>query len=187
MIAVAPGAEHGVDAAVTGHEVVRSAIDTLSSEIVARAGMVDLDVTFFVQTVFFLLLVLILPRLIFEPLLKRFEQRDARTSGARTDARRMLKEADEQVHVYQKATSDEKQKALAERAAARDDAKHQADEMVKKVRMQTVQAVAIGVAALRKEADKARTDIDHEAAAISVMISTKILGGSSNDDAPAAG
>lgn len=155
------------------------ALEALSAaqNIAVRAGMVDLDVTFFVQTGFFIALVLILPGLIFKPLLARIEQREARTSGARTDARRMLKEADEQVHVYEKATSEEKQKALAERAAARDDAKQKADKLIDDVRERTEARIAEGIAAMRADADAARGGIEDEARNLAGVIADKILSG----------
>ena len=147
-----------------------------ANDVIARAGMVDLDVTFFIQTGFFLALVLILPGLLFKPLLERIEQREARTSGARTDAKHMLKEADEQVHIYEKATAEEKQKALAERAAAREDAKQKADTLVKDVRKKTEFKITQGVTRLRADADAAREGIEEEARKIATLIADKIVG-----------
>ena len=152
----------------------------VAHDLVARAGMVDLDVTFFIQTGFFLALVFVLPGLIFKPLLQRIEQREARTSGARSDARRMLKEADEQVHVYEKATSEEKQKALAERAAAREDAKQKAQALVEDVRKKTDFKVTQGISRLRADADAAREEIEAEARTIAGLIADKIVGVDSN-------
>lgn len=148
-------------------------------DLVSRAGLVDLDVTFFIQFTMFLALVLVLPKLLFNPLLDRLEHRDSRTDGARTDARRMLKEADAQVLIFEKATSDQKQTALAERAAARESAHQKAQGLIAHVRAQTDAEVQKGIADLRQDADQARADIDSEAAAISVSIADKILTGGS--------
>jgi F0F1-type ATP synthase membrane subunit b/b' len=157
--------------------VATPALEALSvaQDVVVRAGMVDLDVTFFVQTGFFFALVLVLPGLIFKPLLARIEQREARTSGARSDARRMLKEADEQVHIYERATSEEKQKALAERAAARNDAKQKAGKLVEDVREATEARIAEGITAMRADADAARGGIEEEARKLGALIAAKIL------------
>ncbi|MEO2193247.1 MAG: hypothetical protein ABGY24_12430, partial [bacterium] len=59
------------------------------------------------------------PRLISNPLLERSPNPQDRTEGARHQAKAMQRDADEQIVVYEAATSKQKQKALAERAAAR--------------------------------------------------------------------
>lgn len=141
------------------------------------AGLVDVDATAIVQFGFFIALVLVLPRLVFEPLLQRFEQREARTEGARTEARVMLKEADEQVAVYEKAMAEEKQRALAERAAARNGAQREANALIAKVRAETNAKIDAGITSLRSEGDKARDAIEAEAAQIAGMITNKIVGG----------
>lgn len=143
------------------------------------AGLVDVDVTAIVQFLFFLTLVLVLPKLIFEPLLKRFDQRSARTEGARAEARRMLKEADEQVVVFERAMADEKQRAMAERAAARMQAQRETNDTIVKVRNETNARIDSGIEALRAQGDAARAEIDAEAKAIAGMIVTKIIEGRS--------
>lgn len=143
----------------------------------AAAGLVDVDATAIVQFGFFIALVLVLPKLVFEPLLARFEQREARTEGARADARRMLKEADEQVAVYEKAMTDEKQRALAERAAARNAAQREANELISKIRAETNAKIDAGIATLRAEGDKARAAVEGEANQIAALITAKIVGG----------
>ncbi|MEY3012609.1 MAG: synthase [Pseudomonadota bacterium] len=143
------------------------------------AGLVDVDATAIVQFLFFLTLVLVLPKLIFEPLLKRFDQRSARTEGARAEARRMLKEADEQVVVFERAMADEKQRAMAERAAARMQAQRETNDAIAKVRRETNARIESGIEGLRAQGVSARAEIDAEAKAIAGMIVTKIIEGRS--------
>lgn len=143
------------------------------------AGLVDVDATAIAQFAFFLTLVLVLPKLIFEPLLKRFDQRSARTDGARAEARRMLKEADEQVVVFERAMADEKQRAMAERAAARMQAVRETNDAIAKVRRETNARIDAGIDALRAQGDAARAELDTEAKAIASMIVGKIIEGRS--------
>lgn len=143
------------------------------------AGLVDVDATAIVQFVFFLVLVLVLPKLVFGPLMERFEQRDARTEGARAEARRMLKEADEQVAVFERAMSDEKQRAMAERQAARMQAQREANELVSRVRAETMAKIDAGIAKLQAQAQTANAELEAESKAISALIVGKILGGKS--------
>jgi F-type H+-transporting ATPase subunit b len=155
---------------------VINAATSLASQAHA-AGLVDVDVTAFVQFIFFIVLVFVLPKLIFEPMLKRFDQRDARTEGARAEARRMLKESDEQVVVFEKAMSDEKIRAMAERSAARMQAQREANEAVAKVRRETNTRIDAGIAALSAQAAAAQVEIDADARLVSALIVQKILVG----------
>ena len=147
-------------------------------ELTARAaGMVDVDATAIVQFAFFIALVLVLPKLIFEPLLARFDLREARTEGARRDAKTMLKEAEEKQQAYEEATAKEKQRALAERAAARADAQKKAAAMVASVRAETNERIDQGIATMRAEAAKAKETLDAEAAQLADVIATKLMEG----------
>lgn len=143
------------------------------------AGLVDVDATAIVQFVFFLVLVLVLPKLVFGPLMERFEQRDARTEGARSEARRMLKEAYEQVAVFERAMSDEKQRAMAERQAARMQAQREANELVHRVRVETTAKIDSGIVRLKAQAQTAHAELEAESKAIAALIVGKILGGKS--------
>jgi F0F1-type ATP synthase membrane subunit b/b' len=120
----------------------------------------------------------VLPKLIFEPLLRRFDQRTADTEGARAEARRTLADADAQVALFERAMSDEKQRALAERAADRMQAQREAAELVKRVRSETAARIDAGVSALRQEGERGRAALDAEAASVAKLIVGKILGGS---------
>ena len=154
-----------------------AAVPKAGELVVNSAGLVDLDVTFFVQFALFLALVLTLPKLIFNPLLERFTNRQARTEGARSQAKAMLKDADKQVFVYEEATAKQKQKALAERAAARADAQGQAAELVENIKKKTHLRITQGIATLVRAEAEAKSEIEKEAAAISVLIADKIVEG----------
>lgn len=154
-----------------------AAIPHAGELVINSAGLVDLDVTFFVQFALFLALVFTLPRLIFTPLLERFSHRQERTEGARSQAKAMLKDADKQVFVYEEATAKQKQRALAERAAARADAQSQAAELVENVKKKTHLRITQGIATLVQAEAAAKAEIDKEAAAISLLIADKIVEG----------
>jgi len=53
---------------------------------IARAGLIDLDISVFFQLAVFLTLLVILNKLAFQPLLTLFEERRKRTEGARAEA-----------------------------------------------------------------------------------------------------
>ncbi len=175
--AAAPG--QGTEGALSAHG---SSALTIGSDLLQRAhaaGLVDVDATAVVQFAFFLLLALVLPKLIFGPLLERFEQREARTEGARAEARRMRREADDQVAAFDRAMNDEKQRAMAERQAARMQAQREAAEMIAKVRRETHARITVGIEALRTQAAKAKVELDQDARQIASQIVRKLLEGRS--------
>ncbi|HAN31372.1 MAG TPA: H(+)-transporting ATPase [Myxococcales bacterium] len=147
-------------------------------ELSARvAGLVDVDATALVQFAFFIALVLVLPKLIFEPLLARFDLRESRTEGARQEAKAMLKEAQAKESAYESATAKEKQRALAERAAARADAQKKAAALIASVRAETNDRIDAGIVAMRGEAAKAKESLDAEAAELADLIANKLMEG----------
>lgn len=143
----------------------------------ARAGLVDVDATVFVQAAFFLILVVVLPGLIFKPMLARIEQREARTEGARAEAKSMRHAADEQVAAYEQATAEEKRRALAERAEVRAATQKMAADMVATARAETTTRIDAGLAAQRRTADAAREALRKDAATLSTQIADKLVQG----------
>ena len=144
---------------------------------VARAGLIDLDGTIFVQFGFFALLVLVLPSLIFNPMLARIEQREARTDGARADAKAMRHLADDQVAHYETAIAAEKRKALHERAETRAATMKMAASLVATARTETAERIDQGLAAQRAQADVARTQLAGDAEGLARQIATKLVEG----------
>ncbi len=62
----------------------------------------DFDLTFLLQMVVFATLIVVLKPLLFEPVLRVFEERERRTEGARDSARAMQEEAGELLSRYEK-------------------------------------------------------------------------------------
>jgi len=83
------------------------------------------------------------------------------------------------VLIFEKATSEQKQVALAERAAARESAQQKAGELIDKVRADTDARVEAGIAELRSDAETGRAQVDADATAIAAEIAEKILTGGS--------
>jgi F-type H+-transporting ATPase subunit b len=68
-----------------------------------KAKMIfDFDLTFLLQMVVFATLIVVLKPLLFEPVLRVFEERERRTEGARGSARAMQEEAGELLSRYEK-------------------------------------------------------------------------------------
>lgn len=142
-----------------------------------KAGLIDLDVTVFIQGGLFLGLVLLLPRIIFRPMLERIEQREARTEGARAEAKAMRHAADEQVTAYDQATAAEKRRALDERAEVRLATQHKAEALIAQARAATAARIDAGLASQRQQAADARKQLAAEAETLGVLIADKLAEG----------
>jgi len=143
---------------------------------VVRAGLIDLDWTVFVQFGLFTTLVVLLPRLVFNPMLRRVEERQARTSGAAADARAIVKEADRKVGQYEDAIAEEKRQAMEERAHARDAARRKAAATVAQVRKEADARIEAGIATLQVDAEAARAGLRDDARAVADMIADRLVG-----------
>lgn len=158
--------------------VAAAAADTAvwqaASQSVGRAGLIDLDVTIITQAVFFFTLLIVLPPLVFKPLLARFEQREARTEGARNEAKQLRKQADEEVARYETLTAEQRRTALQERAETRLATQKQADAMVAQARTETATRLEAAFARQRATADEARAALRQDAALIAASIADKL-------------
>lgn len=143
--------------------------------LVSRAGLIDLDVTVFYFAGLFVLLLLILPGLVFKPMLERMEKREERTSGARHEAQVLRKSADAEAEQFDKHVADEKRKALEERAKMREETQRKADEMVGQARRDTQARIEAGLIAQHAQAAQARAAIESDAKDIATAIANKLV------------
>ncbi|MSQ83270.1 MAG: hypothetical protein EXR77_10330 [Myxococcales bacterium] len=150
---------------------------------VARAGLIDLDATIITQAVFFLTLLLLLPSMVYRPLLQRFDQREERTEGARATAKALRKQARDEVARYDDAVASQRRDALIERAETRALAQKSADELIAQARKETADHIAHGIAEQRQFAVSARQELFADASTIGAEIAAKLSGGTVADAA----
>ena len=144
-------------------------------ELVSRAGLIDLDVTVFYYAALFIILLLVLPSLVFKPMLERMEKREERTTGARQEATLIRKSADAEAEQFDKHVADEKRKALEERAKLREQTQTQANEMLATARRETQARIEAGLAAQHAAAAEARKAIESDARDIAGAIAQKLV------------
>ena len=73
----------------------------LRDQLLSSGVNIDFDLTFFAQMIIFSVLILVLRPLLFEPVLRIFEEREKRTDGARAEARTMQEKAGELLTKYE--------------------------------------------------------------------------------------
>lgn len=146
-----------------------------ASAAVQRAGLVDVDITIVIQAVFFIILLVVLPNLIFKPMLERMDQREARTEGAREAAKKMRKSADEEGVKFETAIAETRKQALAERAAQRSAAQRQAGEQLAAAKAAAAADIDSQIAAQRSAAEEAKKQLAVDARSIAVQIADRIV------------
>jgi F-type H+-transporting ATPase subunit b len=87
--------------------------------ILAPMGLIDVDLTFFIQLVLFLAFFVVMRSLVFKPVLASIELRADRTEKARREARALAARSEELAARYQQEMGAARAKAISARAALR--------------------------------------------------------------------
>jgi F-type H+-transporting ATPase subunit b len=137
---------------------------------------VDVDLTFVVQTVFFVALTLVLKPLLFDPMLKLFEEREKRIDGAKVQARKIDEKSATALADYEAQMGRARAAAGAERDKIRSEALKQEQEILGAVRASAAKALDDGKRAAQAEAQKARAALKTEATAMARELASRVLG-----------
>ncbi len=137
---------------------------------------IDFDRTVFAQMALFVLLMLVLWPLLFQPLLRLFEEREKRTEGARAEARQMQEKAVELLARYEDELSRVQQVALAERDKLRNETLRVEAKILEDARQATAAIVEEGRQRLNVEATKIRAELESKSRQISQEIASSVLG-----------
>ena len=140
------------------------------------AVTVDVDPTFVGQIVLFTLLFVLLKPMLFDPMLKLFEERERRTAGAKDDAKKMYAEADQIVQQYEVELDKVKRQAGDERDKLRAEGLRKEQAILAKVRKETNAMVDEGRSKLAREGAALRTELDASSAELAKEIATRVLG-----------
>lgn len=151
-----------------------------SSELTAHraAGGVNLDFdwTMIVQVGFILLLWVVLKPMLFDPLLKLYEEREKKTEGTIKRARRIDEESAESKAKYDELMA----KARAEGSAVRDrlraESVRKESELLTKVRTETQRTVDEARAATQREVESTRTALAPHTQSLARDLATRVLG-----------
>ena len=134
--------------------------------LLASAISVDFDLTFLAQFVLFTAFITVLKPLLFDPLLKVFEEREKRTEGAKVEARKMDAQAGELRVSYEAALEKVRHDAGRDREKLRGEAAALEAKIMAEARTESATILEVGkariaadVAALKKELDMARPEL----------------------------
>lgn len=145
---------------------------------VAEGGAVnvDMDASLVVQIGIFLLLLVILKPLLFDPMLKLFEEREKKIEGTRREATKEDERSAKALAKYEGILSKAREAGGAERDQLRAQGQKKEAEILNLVRSQTAATVEEGRKGIAEDAKTARAALETEANVLGSAIASRVLG-----------
>jgi F-type H+-transporting ATPase subunit b len=137
---------------------------------------VDVNATFIVQLVLFVGLTLILKPVLFDPMLKLFEEREKRIDGAKLQARKIDEKSATALAKYEGEMAKARAAAGADRDAIRAEALKREQDILAETRARTTKVLEDGKRAAHAEAERARAALKAEAAQMARDLASRVLG-----------
>ena len=136
----------------------------------------DFDWTLVVQIGFILLLWAVLKPMLFDPLLKLYEEREKKTEGTIKRARRIDEESAESKAKYDDLMAKARAEGSAVRERLRGESVRKESELLSKVRAETQKTVDASRAETQKDVDGTRTALAPHTQSIARDLATRVLG-----------
>jgi F-type H+-transporting ATPase subunit b len=137
---------------------------------------VDVDWSFLVQLALFVGLMLLLKPILFDPMLRLFEEREKRIDGAKLQARKIDEKSATALAKYEGEMAKARAAASADRDKIRAEAQKREQEILASVRAVTSKTLEDGKRAAQAEAEKARTGLKGEAVSMARDLASRVLG-----------
>jgi F-type H+-transporting ATPase subunit b len=141
-----------------------------------QAISVDFDATFLVQFVLFAGLTLVLKPLLFDPMLKLFEERERRIDGAKMQARKIDEKSASALTKYETEMAKARATANAEREKIRAEALGKEQEILGAVRTAAAQTLENGKKAALADAERVRATLKAQSAGLARDLAGRVLG-----------
>jgi len=138
--------------------------------------VINLNATLLIQLANFLLLMFLLNRILFRPMLRVLAERQARTQGRRKKASQLEADAQGVWEDYQKRLHEAKADADRIRTQLIRQGEAQRDKALETAAVEADKAVAQVRARVRAEADDARKSLKAEADRLAASVAERILG-----------
>jgi F-type H+-transporting ATPase subunit b len=142
----------------------------------AQAISVDVDATFLVALVLFVGLTLILKPILFDPMLKLFEEREKRIDGAKAEARKIDEKSVTALTKYDGEMALARAAGGIERDRIRGEALKREQEILSAVRAAAAKTLEDGKVAAQAEADRARTALKEDTTSMARDLASRVLG-----------
>jgi F-type H+-transporting ATPase subunit b len=147
-----------------------------SFNLMAAAISVDFDLTFLAQFVLFATFILVLRPLLFDPLLRVFEERERRTEGAKQKARAIDEKVGEMRTRYEAELEKVHREANVEREARRNETKALETKIMADARAEAGRILETGKARIAVEVEQLRKELAEGQPVLAQDIASRILG-----------
>jgi F-type H+-transporting ATPase subunit b len=149
----------------------------LSTSSAAEGGVeVDFDLTVLFMVGLFVLLWIVLKPLLFDPMLKLFEERERRIDGAKLLARKIDQKSAGALTEYETGMQKGRAEANVEREKIRAEGLKKEAEILARVRLETAKTMEEGRTKARAEMEKARAGLNAEMPGIAMDFASRALG-----------
>ena len=138
--------------------------------------LIDLDLTVVVQFGLFLVMLVVLNKVLFQPYLRLRDKRQAGIEGARLEADRMVAEADAKLADYETSLAAARDRASEESRKIRGEAAAHEREVTGKARAAATAAMTEAQTKVRAETAAARAQLMPQADALARQMTSKLLG-----------
>lgn len=151
--------------------------ELFASVLVASGGVsVDVDLSVLAQLVMFTGFIVLMKPLIFDPLLRLFEERERRTAGAVADARKMDEQAIELKGDYDRKFDGIRREASLDRERLRGETAKLEAEMMGTARDAVAKKLDDGKAKVAEEIERIRAELEQQRHSLAVEIASRVLG-----------
>ena len=138
--------------------------------------MIELNWTMLVQLINFLLLIWILNRILYRPVLKVLNERDSRISGAQDKTKKLIGQGESLVADYEVRLRNAKIEAMALKTEIRKEAAAESSRIIDEARQQSESIVGEMRASMSSELERVRRELEPELGSLASEIAEQILG-----------
>lgn len=138
--------------------------------------MIELNFTFFVQLFNFFLLMYIMNKLLYKPVLKVLEERDVRVAGGQEQAKKLVEDGQEIFGAYNQKLHGAKLDAVAVKNATRKESIDQANAIIDEARAKAETIVADVQKEMAEEIARVKKELEPELGIMASTIAQQILG-----------
>lgn len=137
---------------------------------------VDFDLSFLAQVALFALFLTLLKPILFDPMMRLFEERDRRTDGARADARKMDERAADLIARYEGELESVRREAAKDRDVLRAETLKLEAQILDEAKQEATRILDEGRARITAEVATLRAELAAARPALAEQIATRLLG-----------
>lgn len=144
--------------------------------LLSGSPILDVDATLFIYLGVFFGLFFLLRSFVFRPMMALFDEREAAIDGAKAEARRLEKRAEDKLAAFEEQMAKVRTEATADRDRLRAEGVRLERSLLEKVRQETDEMVLEARRKMDAEAAKVRAEIATASPALARQIAEKLLG-----------